>query len=134
MLCSDLSQYQYHNVLLASLSSNPSGVNPDGLLLNYLCVLIHLFAFKLFLEVGNENANKFWAANLPPEDEIHKGALPEQRAIFHRRKYRERKYRKVLEGMNSQEELNQVCVWGGCVSICTLHAPSMWLFFFFGGL
>ncbi|KAK3568028.1 hypothetical protein QTP86_028618 [Hemibagrus guttatus] len=62
---------------------------------------------ELFLEVGNENANKFWAANLPPEEELHKGASPEQRAIFHRRKYKERKYRKVLEGLKSQEELNK---------------------------
>ncbi|MCJ8731477.1 hypothetical protein PDJAM_G00200070 [Pangasius djambal] len=62
---------------------------------------------ELFLEVGNENANKFWAASLPPEEELHEGASPEQRAIFHRRKYKERKYRKVLEGLNSQEELNQ---------------------------
>lgn len=87
--------------------------------------LIHLFMFKLFLEVGNENVNKFWAANLPPEEGIHQGASPEQRAIFHRRKYRERRYRKVLEGLNSQEELNQVCV---CVlggSICALYAPCV---------
>ncbi|KAI5104366.1 arf-GAP with Rho-GAP domain, ANK repeat and PH domain-containing protein 2, partial [Silurus meridionalis] len=59
-------------------------------------------------KVGNENANKFWAANLPPGEVLHKGASPEQRAIFHRRKYRERKYRKVLEGLNTQEKLNQV--------------------------
>lgn len=71
---------------------------------------------QLFLEVGNENANKFWTANLPPEEELHEGASPEQRAIFHRRKYRERKYRKVLKGLNSQEELNQVCV-----RVCVLH-------------
>ncbi|XP_058251060.1 arf-GAP with Rho-GAP domain, ANK repeat and PH domain-containing protein 2 isoform X2 [Hemibagrus wyckioides] len=62
---------------------------------------------ELFLEVGNENANKFWAANLPPEEELHKGASPEHRAIFHCRKYKERKYRKVLEGLKSQEELNK---------------------------
>ncbi|XP_030634975.1 arf-GAP with Rho-GAP domain, ANK repeat and PH domain-containing protein 2 [Chanos chanos] len=62
---------------------------------------------ELFLEVGNENANSFWAANLPPEEELHAGASMEQRATFHRRKYRERKYRKVLEGLTNQEELNQ---------------------------
>ncbi|XP_047671506.1 arf-GAP with Rho-GAP domain, ANK repeat and PH domain-containing protein 2 isoform X2 [Tachysurus fulvidraco] len=62
---------------------------------------------ELFLEVGNENANKFWAASLPPEEELHQGASPEQLAIFHRRKYKERRYRKVLEGLNSQEELNK---------------------------
>ncbi|XP_076828614.1 LOW QUALITY PROTEIN: arf-GAP with Rho-GAP domain, ANK repeat and PH domain-containing protein 2 [Brachyhypopomus gauderio] len=62
---------------------------------------------ELFLEVGNDNANSFWAANLPVEEELHVGASPEQRARFHRRKYRERRYRRVLEGLSSQEELNQ---------------------------
>ncbi|XP_062849648.1 arf-GAP with Rho-GAP domain, ANK repeat and PH domain-containing protein 2 [Trichomycterus rosablanca] len=62
---------------------------------------------EFFLEVGNENANRFWAANLPPEEEIHMGSSPEQRATFHRRKYKERKYRRVLEGFKSQEELNK---------------------------
>ncbi|KAF5902497.1 arf-GAP with Rho-GAP domain, ANK repeat and PH domain-containing protein 2, partial [Clarias magur] len=62
---------------------------------------------EFFLEVGNENANKFWAANLPPEEELQKGASPEKRAIFHYRKYKERKYRKLLEGLSSQKELNQ---------------------------
>ncbi|KAK1797145.1 hypothetical protein P4O66_008528 [Electrophorus voltai] len=65
---------------------------------------------ELFLEVGNDNANSFWAANLPLEEELHMGASPEQRATFHRRKYRERKYRRFLEGFTNQEELNQVCV------------------------
>ncbi|KAG9274367.1 arf-GAP with Rho-GAP domain, ANK repeat and PH domain-containing protein 2 isoform X1 [Astyanax mexicanus] len=62
---------------------------------------------ELFLEVGNENANKFWAFNLPLEEELHMGATPEQRATFHRRKYRERKYRRVLGGLHNQEGLNQ---------------------------
>uniref|UniRef100_A0A3P8Y1X1 ArfGAP with RhoGAP domain, ankyrin repeat and PH domain 2 n=1 Tax=Esox lucius TaxID=8010 RepID=A0A3P8Y1X1_ESOLU len=62
---------------------------------------------ELFLEVGNKNANSFWAASLPLDEEIHMGATPEQRATFHRRKYRERKYCRVLEGLRSQEELNQ---------------------------
>ncbi|XP_072543701.1 arf-GAP with Rho-GAP domain, ANK repeat and PH domain-containing protein 2 isoform X2 [Salminus brasiliensis] len=62
---------------------------------------------ELFLEVGNKNANSFWAANLPPGEELHMGATPEQRATFHRRKYRERKYRRILEGLQGQEELNQ---------------------------
>ncbi|KAM9407748.1 LOW QUALITY PROTEIN: arf-GAP with Rho-GAP domain, ANK repeat and PH domain-containing protein 2 [Salvelinus alpinus] len=62
---------------------------------------------ELFLEVGNENANSFWAASLPLEEELHMGASPEQRATFHRRKYRE-KYRRVLESLHDQEQLNQV--------------------------
>uniref|UniRef100_A0A3P8UQD4 ArfGAP with RhoGAP domain, ankyrin repeat and PH domain 2 n=1 Tax=Cynoglossus semilaevis TaxID=244447 RepID=A0A3P8UQD4_CYNSE len=62
---------------------------------------------ELFLEVGNKNANSFWAANLPLEEEIHSAASMEQRATFIRRKYRERKYRKVLEGIEDLEQLNQ---------------------------
>ncbi|XP_052002385.1 arf-GAP with Rho-GAP domain, ANK repeat and PH domain-containing protein 2-like isoform X1 [Xyrauchen texanus] len=62
---------------------------------------------ELFLEVGNKNSNSFWAANLPPEEELCKQPSSEQRALFIRRKYKERKYKKVLEGLNTQEELNK---------------------------
>ncbi|XP_076144519.1 arf-GAP with Rho-GAP domain, ANK repeat and PH domain-containing protein 2 [Alosa pseudoharengus] len=62
---------------------------------------------ELFLEVGNKNANSFWAATLSPEDELHMGASAEQRATFHRRKYRQRKYRHTLEGLSSQDDLNK---------------------------
>ncbi|KAM7377258.1 hypothetical protein PAMA_013853 [Pampus argenteus] len=62
---------------------------------------------ELFLEVGNRNANSFWAANLPLEEELYSGASAEQRATFVRRKYRERKYRKVLAGFHDLEQLNQ---------------------------
>lgn len=54
------------------------------------------------------HANSFWAANLPLEEEIHSGASAEQRATFIRRKYRERKYRRVLEGLSDPEQLNKV--------------------------
>ncbi|XP_061565758.1 arf-GAP with Rho-GAP domain, ANK repeat and PH domain-containing protein 2 isoform X2 [Cololabis saira] len=62
---------------------------------------------ELFLEVGNKNANSFWAANLPLEEELHSGASAERRATFIRRKYRERKYRRLLEGLHEMEQLNQ---------------------------
>uniref|UniRef100_A0A8D3C480 Arf-GAP with Rho-GAP domain, ANK repeat and PH domain-containing protein 2 n=1 Tax=Scophthalmus maximus TaxID=52904 RepID=A0A8D3C480_SCOMX len=62
---------------------------------------------ELFLEVGNKNANSFWAANLPMEEELYSGASAEQRATFVRRKYRERKYRRLLEGIQDLEQLNQ---------------------------
>lgn len=62
---------------------------------------------ELFLEVGNKNTNSFWAANLPVEEELYSGASAEQRATFIRRKYRERKYRRVLEGFQDLEQLNQ---------------------------
>ncbi|XP_061769570.1 arf-GAP with Rho-GAP domain, ANK repeat and PH domain-containing protein 2 [Nerophis ophidion] len=62
---------------------------------------------ELFLEVGNQNANHFWAANLPLEEELHSGASEEQRATFARRKYRERKYCRVLDGLHDSEQLNK---------------------------
>lgn len=58
--------------------------------------------------MGNKNANGFWAANLPVEEDLYSGATEEQRATFIRKKYRERKYRKVLEGLHDLEQLNQV--------------------------
>ncbi|XP_031145759.1 arf-GAP with Rho-GAP domain, ANK repeat and PH domain-containing protein 2 [Sander lucioperca] len=62
---------------------------------------------ELFLEVGNGNANSFWAANLPLEEELYSGASAEQRATFIRRKYRERKYRRILDSFHDLEQLNQ---------------------------
>uniref|UniRef100_A0A3Q1H731 ArfGAP with RhoGAP domain, ankyrin repeat and PH domain 2 n=1 Tax=Anabas testudineus TaxID=64144 RepID=A0A3Q1H731_ANATE len=70
---------------------------------------------ELFLEVGNKNANGFWAANLPMEEDLYSGATAEQRATFIRRKYRERKYRKVLEGFHDMEQLNQAL----CAAVVT---------------
>ncbi|KAM9834175.1 arf-GAP with Rho-GAP domain, ANK repeat and PH domain-containing protein 2 isoform 2-T2 [Syngnathus typhle] len=62
---------------------------------------------ELFLEVGNQKANTFWAAQLPPEEELCAGASDEQRATFVRRKYRERKYCRVLEDLHDSEQLNK---------------------------
>ncbi|XP_043100575.1 arf-GAP with Rho-GAP domain, ANK repeat and PH domain-containing protein 2 isoform X2 [Puntigrus tetrazona] len=62
---------------------------------------------ELFLDVGNKNSNSFWEANLPPEQELCMQPSLEQRASFVRRKYKKRKYKKVLEGLNTQEELNK---------------------------
>ncbi|XP_058637762.1 arf-GAP with Rho-GAP domain, ANK repeat and PH domain-containing protein 2 isoform X2 [Onychostoma macrolepis] len=62
---------------------------------------------ELFLDVGNKNSNSFWEANLSPEEELCKQPSLEQRASFIRRKYKKRKYKKVLEGLNTQEELNK---------------------------
>ncbi|KAK7909784.1 hypothetical protein WMY93_014468 [Mugilogobius chulae] len=62
---------------------------------------------ELFLEVGNQKANSFWAANLPAEEELYSAASTELRATFIRRKYRERKYCKLQEDYDSMEQLNQ---------------------------
>ncbi|XP_016336823.1 arf-GAP with Rho-GAP domain, ANK repeat and PH domain-containing protein 2 [Sinocyclocheilus anshuiensis] len=62
---------------------------------------------ELVLDVGNKNSNSFWEANLHPEEELCMQPSLEQRASFIRRKYKKRKYKKVLEGLNTQEELNK---------------------------
>ncbi|XP_028284564.1 arf-GAP with Rho-GAP domain, ANK repeat and PH domain-containing protein 2 isoform X2 [Parambassis ranga] len=62
---------------------------------------------ELFLEVGNKSANSFWAANLPLEEDLSNTASAAQRATFTRRKYKERKYRRVLEGFQDLEQLNK---------------------------
>ncbi|TRY82780.1 hypothetical protein DNTS_031985 [Danionella cerebrum] len=62
---------------------------------------------ELFLEVGNQRSNSFWVANLPPVEELCSQPSSEQRASFIRQKYKKRKYKKVLEGLNTQEELNK---------------------------
>lgn len=62
---------------------------------------------ELFLEVGNQKANSFWATNLPAEEELYSGASAEQRATFIRRKYRERKYCRLLDDYHNLEQLNQ---------------------------
>ncbi|XP_072314770.1 arf-GAP with Rho-GAP domain, ANK repeat and PH domain-containing protein 2 [Eucyclogobius newberryi] len=62
---------------------------------------------ELFLEVGNQKANSFWAANLPADEELFSGASAELRATFVRRKYRERKYCRLQENYDTMEQLNQ---------------------------
>lgn len=74
----------------------------------FTCPCPRVLPPQLFLEVGNKRANSFWASNLPLEEEIFSGASAEQRATFIRRKYRERKYCRVLEGFHNLEQLNQV--------------------------
>lgn len=88
---------------------------------------------QLFLEVGNENANSFWAANLPLEEELHSAASAEQRATFVRRKYRERKHRRVLEGLQDAEQLNQVQTSGEMLWVkATTQLRGLHLFQSFG--
>ncbi|XP_057710856.1 arf-GAP with Rho-GAP domain, ANK repeat and PH domain-containing protein 2-like isoform X1 [Corythoichthys intestinalis] len=70
---------------------------------------------ELFLEVGNQKANAFWTAHLPLEEDLNSGASNERRATFVRRKYRERKYRRVLEGLHDSEQLNKAL----CAAVVT---------------
>lgn len=104
-----MSWWRYTQIPFLHFFLITSKLRPNQPDLEFSAVFVLLSRFpQLFLEAGNKNTNSFWAANLPPEEEIHSGASEEQRATFVRRKYRERKYRKVLEGFRRLEQLNQV--------------------------
>ncbi|XP_041061315.1 arf-GAP with Rho-GAP domain, ANK repeat and PH domain-containing protein 2 isoform X2 [Carcharodon carcharias] len=61
---------------------------------------------ELFIVVGNETANAFWAANLKAGEELDMDAPPNHRLEFITQKYKEGKFRKKLSFLN-QEELNK---------------------------
>ncbi|MGH0166646.1 UNVERIFIED_CONTAM: hypothetical protein FKN15_057537 [Acipenser sinensis] len=60
---------------------------------------------QLFIMLGNEKANAFWAARLPSGDELDPDAPPDQRREFIGLKYRDGKYRRPHPHFNTQEEL-----------------------------
>ncbi|KAK1161230.1 hypothetical protein AOXY_G20170 [Acipenser oxyrinchus oxyrinchus] len=60
---------------------------------------------QLFIMLGNEKANAFWAARLPSGDELDSDAPPDQRREFIGLKYRDGKYRRPHPHFNTQEEL-----------------------------
>ncbi|XP_028657826.1 arf-GAP with Rho-GAP domain, ANK repeat and PH domain-containing protein 2 [Erpetoichthys calabaricus] len=62
---------------------------------------------ELFLVIGNKHANNFWAVNVPPEEVLDFDALPEQRYNFIIKKYKERRFRKILPQVLNHEELNK---------------------------
>ncbi|KAI4874726.1 hypothetical protein NFI96_028345 [Prochilodus magdalenae] len=60
---------------------------------------------QLFIMLGNDRANEFWAARLPVTEELDCDASPEQRREFISQKYREGRYRYPHPSFSSQEEL-----------------------------
>ncbi|XP_029113094.1 arf-GAP with Rho-GAP domain, ANK repeat and PH domain-containing protein 3 isoform X1 [Scleropages formosus] len=60
---------------------------------------------QLFIMLGNDRANEFWSARLPPAEEIDCDATPEQRREFVALKYRQGRYRRPHPGFATQEEL-----------------------------
>ncbi|XP_064184182.1 arf-GAP with Rho-GAP domain, ANK repeat and PH domain-containing protein 3 isoform X1 [Anguilla rostrata] len=60
---------------------------------------------QLFIMLGNDRANEFWAARLSPAEELDCDATPEQRREFVILKYREGRYRRPHPAFNTQEEL-----------------------------
>uniref|UniRef100_A0A8C9SWT3 ArfGAP with RhoGAP domain, ankyrin repeat and PH domain 3 n=1 Tax=Scleropages formosus TaxID=113540 RepID=A0A8C9SWT3_SCLFO len=63
---------------------------------------------QLFIMLGNDRANEFWSARLPPAEEIDCDATPEQRREFVALKYRQGRYRRPHPGFATQEELLKV--------------------------
>ncbi|XP_072791372.1 arf-GAP with Rho-GAP domain, ANK repeat and PH domain-containing protein 3 isoform X3 [Taeniopygia guttata] len=62
---------------------------------------------QLFIVLGNDRANRFWAARLPAAEAIAPDSGAEQRRDFITRKYREGRYRLPHPCYTSQEEVLQ---------------------------
>ncbi|KAB5550145.1 hypothetical protein PHYPO_G00050450 [Pangasianodon hypophthalmus] len=66
---------------------------------------------QLFLELGNERANQFWAANIPPSEALTPHSSSDERRRFITAKYREGKYRRYHPLFGNQKELdNALCI------------------------
>ncbi|XP_061575191.1 arf-GAP with Rho-GAP domain, ANK repeat and PH domain-containing protein 1-like isoform X2 [Cololabis saira] len=66
---------------------------------------------QVFLLLGNERSNSFWAANLPPSEDLTPSSCTEERRRFITNKYRQGKYRKYHPLYGNQKELNNaLCV------------------------
>uniref|UniRef100_A0A4W6BQK5 ArfGAP with RhoGAP domain, ankyrin repeat and PH domain 3 n=1 Tax=Lates calcarifer TaxID=8187 RepID=A0A4W6BQK5_LATCA len=63
---------------------------------------------QLFIMLGNDRANDFWAARLSASEELDCDASPEQRREFITQKYREGRYRLPHPRFSSQDELLKV--------------------------
>ncbi|NXL01399.1 ARAP3 protein, partial [Mesembrinibis cayennensis] len=62
---------------------------------------------QLFIVLGNDRANRFWAARLPAAEALYPDASAEQRRDFISRKYREGRYRLPHPQYTSQEDVLQ---------------------------
>ncbi|NXF13518.1 ARAP3 protein, partial [Smithornis capensis] len=62
---------------------------------------------QLFIVLGNDRANRFWAARLPVTEAIHPDSSAEQRRDFISRKYREGRYRLPHPHYATQEDVLQ---------------------------
>ncbi|XP_061690994.1 arf-GAP with Rho-GAP domain, ANK repeat and PH domain-containing protein 3 isoform X2 [Syngnathoides biaculeatus] len=63
---------------------------------------------QLFIMLGNDRANEFWAAHLSRADELDCDASPSQRREFIGQKYREGRFRLDHPAFSSQEQLLKV--------------------------
>ncbi|XP_076206163.1 arf-GAP with Rho-GAP domain, ANK repeat and PH domain-containing protein 3 isoform X1 [Aptenodytes patagonicus] len=62
---------------------------------------------QLFIMLGNDRANRFWAAHLPAAEALYPDASAEQRRDFISRKYREGRYRLPHPHYATQEDVLQ---------------------------
>ncbi|NXK16744.1 ARAP3 protein, partial [Arenaria interpres] len=62
---------------------------------------------QLFIMLGNDRANRFWAARLPATEALYPDASAEQRRDFISRKYREGRYRLPHPHYATQEDVLQ---------------------------
>ncbi|KAM9603461.1 arf-GAP with Rho-GAP domain, ANK repeat and PH domain-containing protein 3 isoform 1-T3 [Morphnus guianensis] len=62
---------------------------------------------QLFIVLGNDRANRFWAAHLPTAEALYPDASAEQRRDFISRKYREGRYRLPHPHYTTQEDVLQ---------------------------
>uniref|UniRef100_A0A3P9P5F7 ArfGAP with RhoGAP domain, ankyrin repeat and PH domain 3 n=1 Tax=Poecilia reticulata TaxID=8081 RepID=A0A3P9P5F7_POERE len=69
---------------------------------------------QLFIMLGNDRANDFWAARLPASEELDCDASPEQRRDFISQKYREGRFRLAHPAFSGQEELRLRSAGGRC--------------------
>ncbi|KFQ73508.1 Arf-GAP with Rho-GAP domain, ANK repeat and PH domain-containing protein 3, partial [Phaethon lepturus] len=69
---------------------------------------------QLFIVLGNDRANRFWAARLPAAEGLYPDASAEQRRDFISRKYREGRYRLPHPHYATQEDVLQVGTTPAC--------------------
>ncbi|XP_021266223.1 arf-GAP with Rho-GAP domain, ANK repeat and PH domain-containing protein 3 isoform X2 [Numida meleagris] len=62
---------------------------------------------QLFIVLGNDRANRFWAAHVPAAEALHPDASTEQRRDFITRKYRDGRYRLPHPNYASHEDVLQ---------------------------
>uniref|UniRef100_A0AAZ3RF70 ArfGAP with RhoGAP domain, ankyrin repeat and PH domain 1 n=1 Tax=Oncorhynchus tshawytscha TaxID=74940 RepID=A0AAZ3RF70_ONCTS len=73
---------------------------------------------QVFLLLGNERLNRFWAANVPPSEALSPTSCSEDRRRFISSKYRQGKYRKYHPLYGNQEELNNaLCINVQCSDV-----------------
>nr|XP_057935748.1 arf-GAP with Rho-GAP domain, ANK repeat and PH domain-containing protein 1-like isoform X2 [Doryrhamphus excisus] len=73
---------------------------------------------QVFLLLGNERVNSFWAANVPPSEALTPSSCSDDRRRFITNKYRHGKYRKYHPLYGNQKELNNaLCINVQCSDV-----------------